>query len=330
MKQLENYILSETRKILKEEMGISQIVNDETNRIVEILNEVLKNKNNYHQFYWNPHDKNTLTYGIQSEQEITLFGYYTITLLFKICVIDSSKAMDYAYEHFKNLEKYAFVSETDTIYLHCPAYRPNFDYSNGTIQIGREYTRFRGTLSHEVKHAYQFFQKHIENFKEREDMNYNLLAHDDSKVYRKVLKSIDRYKDCCPQISLIAHSIYYTFPIEITANVQKLWTLIQQDSFGYYDVALSELENSKYVEMIYTIKYCIRLLEDSDNAMDDKTYTFLIVFSHYLGRSKEWIIKHLTKGYKKLLQGYGRVRTMIEKYYDKNNVLPPEDDEPTE
>ena len=329
MKTLENYILREARKVLKEEMGISQIVNDETNKIVKILNDILKDRNNYQQFYWNPNNKNTLTYGVQLEQEVTLFGYYNITLSFKICIIDSEKGLDYAYEHFNNLEKYVFISEADMIRLHCPAYRPNFDYSNETIQIGREYTRFRGTLSHEVKHAYQFFQKHIENFKEREDMTYNLLAYDDSKVYRKTLKSVDRYKKSCPEMSLIAHCIYYTFPIEITANVQKLWTLVQQDSFGYYDVALSELENSRYVEMIQTVKYCIRLLEDSDNVMDNKTYTFLVIFSHYLGRPKEWMIKHLKKGYKKLVQGYGRVRTMIEKYYDKNNVLPPED-EPTE
>lgn len=299
MKQLKNYIITETKKILNEELGINKEVQEATSNILEFVNEILSDKKNYGEFFWDNNPENKV-YGVLGHCEYTLFNGYNIQLYIQMCIFDDREKMKKAYETFSDIERYYFSSFSNAIVLHFPAYRPNFNYNKDIVQIGLKNTRIRGTLSHEIKHAFQFFKKR----QTREILRLN--SYKKSEVYTTAnewAKSKNTNK------CLFGYAIYYCFPTEITANMESLFTNIKQNCNDLNE-AIQFIKTSELSRTAQATNYLVG--EIINNHFPEEIYVEL---KNDFNRDKEWLIKHLNKGLKLLKRCLKRATILSKQYF---------------
>ena len=286
------------KNIIKEELGISQIVNSETNELIDYLNDILSNTKNYTFFNW---DDNHKVYGTSIKRQITLFNEYNIDLYFSIAVFNSYDNLMEFNQNADTPTHYGFSEEDNAIVIRCNIYKENFKYNIDTIQLGEKNTSLRSTLSHELKHAYQFFKKNkTPFFNDRTSALYN-----NSIKLNKEQKGIP---------SLIGYYIYYTNNIEITANLQALWMTINQDADNY-NKALEIYNNSELVETTKIISFIIQKIKNNTIPQEQ-----INTVQNYLNISINKVISLLESGNKKLIKACGRIRQMIENNYKNNNI----------
>lgn len=287
----------QNKNIIKEELGISQIVNNETNELIDYLNHILSNKNNYMTFGW---DDNHEVYGVSFMTKIKLFDNFDVDLLFRIALFSSYEECEKFFNEAEEPERYYFNGEDNLILISCCTYRDNFNYDTDTLKLGIKNTRLRGTLSHELKHAYQFFMK-----------NKTPLLNDKNKrLYRNALNLTKEQKG---YPSIIGYVFYYLYNIEITANAQNLWTTINQDTNGDYNKALQIFNESELFRTTKAIPLLIKLINDGTITQEQ-----INIVQSYLNMPINKVISMLKQGNKRLRKVCGKLRTMIENNYNKS------------
>ena len=308
MKQLKQYILNETKKILNEELGISKEVQEATTNVLSFINEkFLSDRKLYKEYLWEFGNPESKVYGVEQMCDYPLFDNFVIKLIVRSCIFDDKEKMNEAYATLNNIEQYHFEPARKVIVLCFPAYRPNFNYGKDIIQIGLKNTRIRGTLAHEIKHAFQFFKK------TQKYNTPNLLHHKDSNIYHKALKwadSKDKY------MAPIGYYVYYCTGPEVTANMESLFTSIKQNC-NNIDEAKDFIKKSR---LSYNFYGLMKLIDDiNKNNIPDNVF---IMFKEYFNRDKEWLIKHFNKGVKSLKRCIKRAAALSQKYF--NNTQPTE------
>ena len=145
METLRRFILNEVRKVVNEEMGISEEVTAEVEHIINILNEYLADPNNYKYFDWNE-DGRSRVYGVEDEFPVFVFGDKLIYLVFRAVICNSSRGLI----GLKDVERYYFVPDSTTrLNLSFPIIRRDFKKGD-TVQIGLRGTRIANTIAHEL------------------------------------------------------------------------------------------------------------------------------------------------------------------------------------
>lgn len=308
MELLENYIQAQTRKIIKEELGISKEVQEETTNLINFINtEILSNQEYYEEYYWERDKPETKVYGVYDLYDYTLFGDFNIQILVKVCIFDDKEKMDEAYKTLNNLELYFFDHAYQRIVVCFPAYRPNFNYGKDILQIGLKNTRIRGTLSHEIKHAYQSYIKRTKNLSQR------LNSHKNSIIYRKALEWQHAKNN---DMGILGYAVYYCFPSEITANMELLYTTIKQNCTNLND-ALEYIKRSQISRDTYRVISLIKSIEN--NKFPEET---LMEFEKYFNRNRTWLLKFLKKGFALLTKCLKRATILSKQYFD--NTQPTE------
>lgn len=307
MDRLKKYIINEIRKVVNEEMGISEEVTEATEHVIKIINKILANPQNYTYFDWNG-DGSSKVFGIEEDFPVFVFDKHYIYMYLRVVVCNSKQELN----GLKDVEKYSFMPDASTrLTLHFPIVRRNFKKGD-TVQIGLSGTRIRSTIAHELKHAYQYLSEMeskgsigeygmidmsndegLGNFKER-------AAYQTS---HKIMKQ--KYTK---QIRRIGYLMYYVDKSEITANVQKLYSQTLQDAEDL-DEALYLIDTSHYVKHIYDIRNLIEQIETGFIGPRIMKYV-----ERQYNRPAEWIIKQLRKGEKELLRGLGRVKMLVQKH----------------
>lgn len=293
--------MNNNKKLIKEELGISQIVVKETDELINLLNECSSDINNYRYFTWDENYDNV--YGIQLSGTITLFDNYEVTLFFKLGIFNSKEELQDFYKKAKYPERYYFNSDDNCILISCCAYRENFRYGIDTIQLGIKNTRLRGTLSHELKHAYQFFMKN----------KTPLLNNNNGPLYLNALK-LKEEQTGYP--SIIGYILYYLYNIEITANVQDLWTTIIHNADGDYNKALEIFNNSELYKTTKAVPLTIKIFNDNKISQEQ-----IDIIQSYLKLPINKVFSLLNNGNKKLIKACGKIRTMIEKYFNNTTKI---------
>jgi hypothetical protein len=308
MEQLENYILTETKKILKEEMGINREVQEATSNVLEFVNEILSHKEYYKEYLWDKNNPESKVYGVLGFCNYTLFEGFDIRLHIQMCIFDDKEKMNDAYKTLDNIEMYHYDFQSHIIAIHFPAYRPNFNYNKDIIQIGLKNTRIRGTISHEIKHAFQSFKK------EQKGHKSNLNSYKKSRIYVKALEwNESKNKD----EKLFGYAIYYCFPIEITANMESLFTSIKQNCNDLNE-AINYIKASDISRSAQGISNLIHAI--NNNHFIENIF---IKFKNDFHRDKKWLINHLNNGLKLLKRCIKRTINLSEQYF--NNTQKPID-----
>ena len=307
METLRKYILNEVRKVVNEEMGISEEVTTEVEHIINILNRYLSDPNNYKYFDWND-DGMSRVYGVEDEFPVYVFGDKLIYLVFRAVICNSRRQLI----GLKNVERYYFVPDASTrLNLSFPIIRRDFKKGD-TVQIGLKGTRIANTIAHELKHAYQYLNE-LETTGRMDSEGiidiYNDKGLGDYKS-KKIYKSSGKlYKQNHSKlVKRLGYAMYYVDKSEVTANVQYLYNEAIQDAYDLED-ALYIIDNSTYVATIKDIRNVIDQLESGMYGPRVLGY-----IEQQYNRPVEWIIKTLKNGVKELVRGLGRVKMMVQKY----------------
>ena len=312
METLRKYILNEVRKVVNEEMGISEEVTAEVKNIINILNEYLADPNNYKYFDWNG-DGRSRVYGVEDEFPVFVFGDKLIYLVFRAVVCNSSRGLI----GLKDVEKYYFVPDSTTrLNLSFPIIRRDFKKGD-TVQIGLRGTRIANTIAHELKHAYQYLNE-LESTGRMDsdgiidmDNDEGLGNYKSKKIYNSSRKL--HKQNHSKQVKKLGYAMYYIDKREITANVQYLYNEAIQDAYNLED-ALYIIDNSSYVQNIKDIR---NLIEQLEGGMFGPRVLGYI--EQQYNRPIEWILKTLKNGVKELVRGLGRVKMMVQKHQWGNN-----------
>ena len=81
MKQLKQYILNETRKIINEELGISKEVQEATTNVLSFINEkFLSDRKLYKEYLWEFGNPESKVYGVEQMCDYPLFDNFVIKL----------------------------------------------------------------------------------------------------------------------------------------------------------------------------------------------------------------------------------------------------------
>lgn len=307
MEELKKYIINEIRKVVNEEMGISEEVTESTEDVLKIINKVLSNPSNYKYFDWNG-DGSSQVYGIEDDFPVFVFNKYYIYMYLRIVVCNSTSEL----KGLKEIEKYSFMPDASTrLTLHFPIVRKKFKKGD-TVQIGLSGTRIRSTIAHELKHAYQYL-KEMEskgNFDEYGTVDVGNDVGLGNYKERAAYQTSHRImrKKYTNQINRIGYLMYYVDKAEITANVQKLYSQTIQDAEDLQE-AMYLIDTSRYVEHIYDIRNLIEQIETGFIGPRIMKYMEM-----QYKMSKKWILIKLKNGEKALLKGLGRVKMMVQKH----------------
>lgn len=307
MDKLKKYIINEIRKVINEEMGISEEVTEATEYVIKIINKLLANPQNYTYFDWNG-DGSSKVFGIEEDFPVFVFGKHCIYMYLRVVVCNSNQEL----KGLKDVEKYSFMPDASTrLTLHFPIVRKKFKKGD-TVQIGLSGTRIRSTIAHELKHAYQYLSEmeakgNIGEYGMVDMNNDEGLGNFKERVAYQTSHKIMKQK-YTKQIRRIGYLMYYVDKAEITANVQKLYSQTLQDAEDL-DEALYLIDTSHYVKHIYDIRNLIEQIETGFIGPRIMKY----VEGQY-NRPAEWIIKKLRKGEKELLKGLGRVKMLVQKH----------------
>lgn len=307
MDRLKKYIINEIRKVINEEMGISEEVTESTEDVLKIINKVLSNPKNYKYFDWNG-DGSSQVYGIEEDFPVFVFNKYYIYMYLRIVVCNSTSEL----KGLNDIEKYSFMPDASTrLTLHFPIVRKKFKKGD-TVQIGLSGTRIRSTIAHELKHAYQYLSEMESKGNIGEygmiDMSNDVgLGNYKERAAYQTSHKIMR-KKYTKQIQRIGYLMYYVDKAEITANVQKLYSQTIQDAEDLQE-AMYLIDTSRYVGHIYDIRNLIEQIETGFIGPRIMKY----VEGQY-NMSKKWILIKLKNGEKALLKGLGRVKMMVQKH----------------
>lgn len=303
MKSLEKIILNEVRKVINEEMGISFDVNNEVYNIIDEINKNISNKEDYLQF-------SDALCVLMKEFKTMIFEGLTIDVKVKVFVCKTEESYDYA----KKMERYYYNPAKKCINFSFPAWRPKFECGRDVVRIGRPGTYIASVIAHELKHAYQDYKTNIDI----PDEKFNLDSTDGSMNYKEAKLyyiSNQLLKNPNKQVSVVGYYLYYVNDNEITANVQGLYTQLLQDSLDYKE-SMKNLKYTKYYRDLKMLKYTLDCIKDG--IIGPRIMGFI---EKKYNRPKEWIIKTLEIGYKKLLKGLGRVKVQVKKHFDMEEEM---------
>jgi hypothetical protein len=312
MKQLKQYILNETRKVINEELGISREVQEETTNIINSINDILSRKN-----FFNYRIEGVNVYGTREMYRIKCFNT-GLSVCLEIYFAGSKDELSKITSQMSNPEKYHFEPHTNAICLRFPILRENnFDLNRDVIQIGVRNTRIRGVISHELKHAFQMFKMR------EKSKNINcFMSYKESYIYA-VGKSYYRGKD--PNLKKLGYMLYYTSPSEITANIEKLYTDIIQNADSETE-ALNELINSRYMSVFDTLGFFIEEIEKCIQTNDTQNQ-WMIACEKFKQDCKDgeihsninikWVLNRFKKAYNKLNKGINGIEKLINRHFNK-------------
>ena len=298
---LEERIDRVVTNILNEEKGISDMVEFATDRLINVINGELQNPHKYGEVVLKCPKGQYKTFGAQIMANMRIFGNYSLFIYFTIGVISSKEELEKAYTQYGTLEDYYFVNHPSLgpmLYIQCPALRNGFKPYDDLLEIGLIGTRIRSTLSHELKHAYQFFMSsgHLMNYKQ-------------TKIYDKaILYKEQGEKEQNDFKYLAGYFLYFASPTEVTANAQLVYTQIMQDAenkkHAYDILSDSDLNLASYdiADFIADMDKMLKLQDIED-------------FKRFFNRDIEWLKKYLKKNLAKIIRSIKRIEKLIEYYF---------------
>ena len=291
---------------LNEELGISKEVQQESLRMINSINELLFHKEFYRAYHLNDNTE-PLVYGIYLYETVMLFGDFPVKLLLQIYFC---KGEDYYVDLSKKVKqplRFSFNDKSDTMIIRFPVIRnEDFDFDIDDVQITKNTNPIYGTLSHEIKHAYQKAMVRKNTGRE------NIVSYRKKNVYDKAHDFLhsDKMK-ANDMLSKLIFAVYYLYPQEITANIESLYTKTLRNNDNIKN-ALDFVIKSQMFKTIeafendlYTLKY---------NGVDKEIEEEIQLV---LNRNIDWLIRHMEKGIKFADKKFRQLEKLLRKTYTK-------------
>ena len=249
-------------------------------------------------------DESHEVYGVCFKNHVKLFNTYAIDLYVSIAMFNSIDNLREFYNNAQVPEHYGFSEEDDAIIIRCGVLIEN---DTNIIQLGVKNTNLayiQGTLSHELQHIYQFIMKN----------KTPLMGNKSKTLYLNALKLKQEQKGK-GYSWIIGYLIYYLYNIEITANIQTLWSQINQNADGDYNKALEIFNNSELFNNTRAINHLINIINNNNISQEQ-----INIVQSYLNIPFNKVISILKKGNKRLLNACGKLKTMIENNYNNKST----------
>lgn len=291
------HIHNVTKRVLNEYFSVSMYLKDAVFDALDILDVEMKKRQNYKMARWTGNGNSLMLYSIEFMTKMNLLEsdlYFNV----KICVFKDKKNADFARNTLGNLTDIYYNGDRREIVINTSVYDPDFNYHSDVISA-YELSNFAPQIAHEMMHAYQHTKRikaqspneepaMVDNYKNRQIYG--------ASQYLMSFKNSDA--------QMIGYAIYYATTVEISAFIQQLFTeILYSDS---YQSAINILDGSDYVENMDKLSATIEMLKA--NCFEPE---FLKFVERILNRPCDWLIKYLEKGHKRMLQGYGKLKTII-------------------
>lgn len=289
---------------LNEELGISKEVQQESLRMINSINELLFHKELYRTYHLNDNSE-PLVYGIYLYETVTLFGDFPVKLLLQIYFCKGDGYYADLSKKVKQPLRFSFNDKSDTMIIRFPVIRnEDFDFDIDDVQITKSTNPIYGTLSHEIKHAYQ------KAMVRRNTGRENIVSYRKKNVYDKAHDFLhsDRMKSN-DMLSKLIFAVYYLYPQEITANIESLYTktLRNNDNIKSALDFVIKSQMFKTIEVfendLYTLKH-----NDVDKEIEDEIQLVL-------NRSIDWLIRHMEKGINFAYKKFRQLEKLLRKTY---------------
>ena len=291
---------------LNEELGISKDVQNECVELINYINEILADKNMYRSYYLNDNNE-PLVYGVWMDLNVLLFDCLPVVVKMQLYFCKGQDYYDKLAKQVNKPEWFSFNDDKDEILIRYPIIRSadfNFDVSD--VQITERTETIYGSLSHELKHAYQKAMILKNTDKEK------LFSCNKRDVYASILKFLHEEKrDDNKNLYDLIYEFYYLYPQEITANIESLYTMTLRNADNIKDAL-------KYVTESIMYKCIMIMQNDYENikngAIDKETEEQLKI---KLNVSVKWIIRHMEKGLKFAYKKFRQLEKLLKKTYTK-------------
>lgn len=288
---------------INEELGISKDVQDESLKRINDINKYLSQKQNYKTYYLNGDYTEPAVYGINLQTNVLLFDDFPVDFILQIYFCNGEDKCNEIAKRVKYPMRFFFDDNKDLLFVRFPLIRnEDFDFDAEDVQITKSTNPIYGKLSHEIKHAYQKAMMLRNSDREK------LLSYRDRKVYDTVTKyALDNPNGV---LSSLMFNVYYMFPVEITANIEQLYTMTLRNANDIND-ALDYVCNSK---MYKKIKDILKDLEYIKGNQDTKDKLNILVQPE-LNRNMDWVIRHLEKGLNFAYKKFRQLEKLLRKKY---------------
>jgi hypothetical protein len=266
----------------------------------------MKNPKNYGRFQWSGNGKTLTLYGVQFNCKMNFLNSL-LHFNVKICIFNDKKMSDFVRNTLGNLHDIYYNGDRREIVVNVPLYDPDFKYFSDTISA-YELSSFPSSIAHEMMHAYQH-KKRIDAQKDA-----NKTVHVDNYKNRQ-LYSVSQHLMTMPfeDAQIMGYALYYATPVEISAFIQQLFTDVLYSNS--YQSAIDILDGSTYVENMDKLSTTIELLKG--NRFEKG---FIEYVEQLTNHPREWLIKYLEDGHKRMLKGYGRIKTIIKDVWLNNKT----------
>ena len=295
---MKRYILK--KKLINEDLGVSREVQKETKNLLNNINKIIQHKNLYTTYYLND-IKDSLVYGISINFKTVLFDNLFVKIILQVYFCKDKN--DYAY--LSNPMRFCFDAENNKMLIRFPIIDEKLDFNND-IDIAKKLNNISGILSHELKHAYQKTMTLKNTGRER------IISHRKENVYNNAQKYLYSIKmDINDFLTRIIYGVYFSYPQEITANLEKLYTTITNKSNNINDARKIVLESElfNYVEYLEKDLYTLK-----NNNIDDDTKNKI---QSILNRDIDWVIRHFDKGIKFIDKKLRQLERLIRQEYNE-------------
>ena len=289
---------------LNEELGISKEVQQELLKIINRINKLLSQKQSYTVYYLNDRTEPAV-YGINTIEYPLLFGDFPVYLRLQIYFCNGQDDYDNLAKQVKNPEWFSFNDNKDEIIIRYPIIRSvNFDFDINDVQIVDKTETIYGSLSHELKHAYQKDMLLRNTDKER------LFSRNKRDAYTNILTFLHKEKREDNEILYdLVYEFYYLYTQEITANIESLYTMTLRNADNIDD-ALGYVKNSQMYRFIMMMQNDYEYIKNGaiDKEIEEQLKLKLNV-------SINWLIHHMEKGLKFAYKKFRQLEKLLRKTY---------------
>lgn len=289
---------------LNEELGISKDVQNECVELINRINKSLADKSNYRSYHLN-NNSEPLVYGVDEILYVLLFDDFPVHVKLQIYFCNGFDDYENIAKQVSTPEDFYFNEKHDTILIRYPIIREKgFDFDANDVQITNSSEDIYGSLSHELKHAYQKAMV-VRNTKKEK-----IFSQRKRNVYTNILNFLHKNNRAGnPDLWDLIYEIYYLYPQELTANIESLYTMTLRNADNIKD-ALAYVANSK---MFKYIEYMSYQLDSIKNGNFDENIEYQV--QETLNKGMRWIIAHMDKGLKFAHKKFRQLEKLLRKKY---------------
>lgn len=307
MQTIEEIVSKAVDRVINEELGINEAVYKAYTELLSCVNNNIADKKQYHNYYIN----GIKVHGITAQDDFIVFGDMPVKLQIQFYFVRNENHRKRLID--KIFEPYSFYfvgGGSNLIFLRAPVIRElGFKFWDRKIIFDPE-GKIKGSLIHELKHAYQQYMMD----KKHPYFDNDLVKHKHRDLYNYALSRTVSWEVDDSDINRIYWAIYHLTPAELTANLESSYLRIKNEASDY-SRAMQVLKNTPlYLMFNYHTETFNKLMDDNidESAFDD--------LYENTGKDKKWFISFMKKGMKVLKKTISKLMGLISRDYQTNKV----------